>query len=117
ASGFGPMPAMTPVAVGYGAGTRDLDGRPNVVQVVIGTTVASEPALVSPGQPVTLLEVNVDDTTGEVLAHAVTTLLGAGAHDAWITPIVMKKGRPAHTVSALADPSIAPDLARLLCVE
>ena len=52
-----------------------------------------------------LLEVNVDDATGETLAHAVAALLDAGAHDAWITPIVMKKGRPAHTVSALADPA------------
>ena len=116
ANGFGPLPSMTPVAVGYGAGTRELDGRPNVVQVVIGTA-ALEPALVAPGQPVTLLEANVDDTTGEVLAHTVTALLGAGAHDAWITPIVMKKGRPAHTVSVLTDPALAPDLAALLCAE
>ena len=64
-----------------------------------------------PGQPVVLLEANVDDATGEVLAHAVAALLDAGAHDAWITPIVMKKGRPAHTVSALADPALAAQLA------
>jgi uncharacterized protein (TIGR00299 family) protein len=116
ATGFGPMPAMTPRAVGYGAGTRDLDGRPNVVQVVIGTATPAA-ALAPPGQPVTLLEVNVDDTTGEVLAHTVTALLGAGAHDAWITPIVMKKGRPAYTVSVLADPVLAPELAARLCAE
>ena len=116
ARGFGPMPAMVPHAVGYGAGTRDLDGRPNVVQVVIGSAAAA-PGLAAPGQPVTLLEVNVDDATGEVLAHAVGALLGAGAHDAWITPIVMKKGRPAHTVSVLADPALAPTLAMLLCAE
>jgi pyridinium-3,5-bisthiocarboxylic acid mononucleotide nickel chelatase len=57
------------------------------------------------GTPVTLLEANVDDVTGEVLAHAVSTLLAAGAHDAWLTPIVMKKGRAAHTLSVLCDPS------------
>ena len=57
-----------------------------------------------PGQPVVLLEANVDDVTGEVLAHAIGALLEAGAHDAWITPIIMKKGRPGHTVSVLADP-------------
>ena len=45
------------------------------------------------------LEVNVDDVTGEVLAHTIAALLAAGAHDAWATPIVMKKGRPAHTVA------------------
>jgi uncharacterized protein (TIGR00299 family) protein len=116
ASGFGPMPAMTPHAVGYGAGTRDLDGRPNVVQVEIGTATPALP-LGLPGQPVMLLEVNVDDATGEVLAHTITALLATGAHDAWVTPIVMKKGRPAHTVSVLADPVLAPDVAARLCAE
>ena len=58
-----------------------------------------------------LLEVNVDDATGEVLAHTVAALLDAGAHDAWVTPIVMKKGRPAHTVHALCDPALADAIA------
>jgi uncharacterized protein (DUF111 family) len=66
---------------------------------------------------VTLLEVNVDDATGETLAHAVAALLDAGAHDAWITPIVMKKGRPAHTVSALADPALADQVGAVLVRE
>ncbi len=92
---------MTVSATGFGAGGRDLEGRPNVVQVVVGSARAAE---ATPGQPVVLLEANVDDATGEVLAHAVGRLLDAGAHDAWITPIVMKKGRPAHTVAALVDP-------------
>jgi uncharacterized protein (TIGR00299 family) protein len=118
ASGFGPLPAMTPTAVGYGAGTRDMDGRPNVVQVVVGQPAATADAVGRPpGQPVTLLEVNVDDATGETLAHAIAALLNAGAHDAWVTPIVMKKGRPAHTVSVLADPALVADLARQLSVE
>jgi uncharacterized protein (TIGR00299 family) protein len=116
AGGFGPLPPMTPAAIGYGAGGRDLDGRPNVVQVVIGTATDS-PTLAPPGQPVTLLEVNVDDATGEVLSHAVSVLLAAGAHDAWITPILMKKGRPAYTVSVLAEPVLSPALAELLCAE
>jgi uncharacterized protein (TIGR00299 family) protein len=95
---FGPMPSMVVESVGYGAGTRDTDGRPNVVQVVIGEATTSSPG---PGQPVELLECNVDDITGEVIAHTIAALLAAGAHDAWATPIVMKKGRPAHTVHAL----------------
>jgi uncharacterized protein (TIGR00299 family) protein len=102
---FGPPPAMTPAVVGYGAGARDMDGRPNLVQVVVGTA-APESMGTTPGQAATLLEVNVDDATGETLAVAVVTLLDAGAYDAWITPIVMKKGRPAHTVSALCDPAL-----------
>ena len=100
---FGPMPAMQVRSVGYGAGTRDVPGRPNVVQVVVGDTVATTPPSPADGQPVELLECNVDDVTGEVVAHAIAQLLAAGAHDAWATPIVMKKGRPAFTVHALCD--------------
>jgi uncharacterized protein (DUF111 family) len=71
----------------------------------------------APGQPVVALEANVDDATGEVLAHTVAALLEAGAHDAWVTPIVMKKGRPAHLVSALADTALAAQVARVLTAE
>ncbi len=111
-STFGPLPSMTIAATGFGAGTRELDGLPNLTQVVLGT-LADEPGSAG-AQPVRLLEVNVDDATGEVLAHTVAALLDAGAHDAWVTPIVMKKGRPAHTVSALADTAMAAQVARVL---
>jgi hypothetical protein len=113
---FGPLPAMTVERVGYGAGTADPAGRPNVVQVVVGTLVEPS-ATPGPGREAALLEVNVDDVTGEVLAHTVAALLAAGAHDAWATPIVMKKGRPAHTVSALADPALAGQVASRLTAE
>ena len=111
--GWGPLPPMEVQAVGFGAGTRDIDGRPNVVQVVVGRGAE----VGGPGQPVVQLEVNVDDATGEVLAHAIGALLDAGAHDAWVTPIVMKKGRPAYTVAALADPAIAAQVAAVLTRE
>ena len=115
ACGYGPMPAMTVEAVGFGAGSRDIDGLPNATQVVVGTAAADTAS--PPGQPVTLLEANVDDVTGETVAHAVAALLDAGAHDAWITPILMKKGRPAYTVSALCDPSSAAQVAGVLSAE
>ncbi len=99
---WGPMPAMVVTSAGFGAGTADLGDRPNLTRVVVGRTRRRHRRV--PGQPVVLLEANVDDVTGETLAYAVDALLAAGAHDAWITPIVMKKGRPAHTVSVLADP-------------
>lgn len=108
--GWGAMPAMEIGAIGFGAGSRDIDGRPNVVQVVLGSRVD---ALAS-GQPVLQLEVNVDDATGETLAHTVAMLLEAGAHDAWVTPIVMKKGRPAYTVAALCDTSLGAQIAEVL---
>lgn len=97
ATSYGAMPPMTVVASGFGAGSRELPDRPNLTQVVLGEAIA---APVTDGQPVVLLEANLDDATGEVLAHTVAELLAAGAHDAWITPIIMKKGRPAHTVHA-----------------
>jgi uncharacterized protein (TIGR00299 family) protein len=113
---FGPMPAINVTSVGYGAGSADIAGRPNVVQVVVG--VAIEPTeLPEPGQPVRLLETNVDDATGEVIAHTIAVLMAAGAHDAWATPIVMKKGRPAHTVHALCDPSAEALIGALLLRE
>ena len=84
------------------------------MQIVVGSAPTAE---ASPSQPVVLLEANVDDATGEVLAHAVGRLLDSGAHDAWITPIVMKKGRPAHTVAALVDPVDAGRIAGVLTAE
>ena len=105
-----PVPAMTVTATGYGAGSRDVEGRPNVVQAIVGTTGHGTEALVQ-------LESNVDDVTGEVLAHALGRLLDAGALDAWATPIVMKKGRPAHTVAALARPADVDAVRRALLHE
>jgi pyridinium-3,5-bisthiocarboxylic acid mononucleotide nickel chelatase len=116
--GWGPLPAMQIQATGFGAGTRDLDGLPNAVQVVIGTTGESATdSAVTAGQPAVLLEANLDDATGEVLAHTMAEALDAGAHDCWITPIVMKQGRPAHVVSVLCEPVLADQLAALLMAE
>ncbi|MBA2752313.1 MAG: nickel pincer cofactor biosynthesis protein LarC, partial [Actinobacteria bacterium] len=115
ASGYGPLPPMTIEATGFGAGSREIDDLPNLTQVVLGT--ATTDARRHEGQPVILVEANVDDATGETLSHAVAQLLEAGAHDAWLTPIVMKKGRPAYTVSALSDPALAEQVARILVAE
>ncbi len=68
---WGPMPALTIDRTGFGAGTADLGERPNLVQVVIGDRSAE----LTDGQPVVLLEANVDDATGETLAHAIAELL------------------------------------------
>ncbi len=115
ASGFGAMPAMSTSAIGYGAGTADTAERANVVQVVVGRHDGNGDD--AEGTPVALLEANVDDVTGEVLAHTVARLLAAGAHDAWVTPIVMKKGRPAHTVSALCNPASVASMRSILLDE
>lgn len=112
---FGASPAMTITSAGYGAGTRDLPGRPNVTGVLIGTAASNEhlpspaaglAAVQRAGSTTELVELaaNLDDVTGEVLGHAIEALLDAGALDAWAVPIVMKKGRPAHTLTALCRP-------------
>ena len=85
AVGFGPLPAMRIEATGFGAGTRELDERPNLLQVVLGDDGAAR----TPGQPVTLLEVNVDDATGETIAHAVAALL-AVAPDHPAAPAILQ---------------------------
>ncbi len=101
ATSFERWPSFAPERVGWGAGTRELPDRPNLLRVVLGTrNGASEETIV--GASHVVLEANVDDMTGEVAAHAIEALLTAGALDAWATPITMKKGRPALTISALA---------------
>jgi pyridinium-3,5-bisthiocarboxylic acid mononucleotide nickel chelatase len=107
---FGPVPTMSLRGVGYGAGGRDPAGRANVLQALLGAPVAEVGSRVH-------LETNVDDVTGEVLGHVIRCLLDAGAVDAWVAPIVMKKGRPAHTVHALVEPSLAAECERVLLAE
>ena len=113
---WGPLPAMTVEASGYGAGTRDLDGRVNAAQLVVGT-LAEKTSMVGDAQPLVELTVNVDDATGETLAHTIGALLDAGAADAWIVPVVMKKGRPGHLVCALVDVAGASSVAEVLTSE
>ena len=114
--GFGPMPALVPSVVGYGAGNREIDGTPNVTQVVIGAaTEHARPPL--EGQPLAVVEATVDDATGEALAHTISTLLENGAVDAWVTAVTMKKGRPGHVVTALCDPALAAGMAAVLAAE
>jgi pyridinium-3,5-bisthiocarboxylic acid mononucleotide nickel chelatase len=114
-SQFGPIPAMTIEASGFGAGAHELEGTPNCTQVVIGTSASSHTAV--GGQSLVVLESNLDDATGETLAHAISQLMDAGALDAWIQPIVMKRGRPGHVLSALCDPVLARELAAVITAE
>ena len=91
-----PLPPMRVHRVGVGAGGRDPEELPNVVRLVLGEP-AAEP---SPPGPV-VLETNVDDLDPRLWPGVLDGLFAAGASDAWLTPILMKKGRPAHTLSVL----------------
>ena len=97
---FGPLPPLTLEAVGYGAGARDLPDRPNVVRVLLGAEQAGTAAR----RPAVLVECTLDDLPGELVADAVAASLSAGALDAWITPVQMKKGRPGVVLTAVARP-------------
>lgn len=95
---FGPVSPMRIEATGYGAGKRDTE-LPNVVRVLIGES--DRPAS---SRSAFLIESNIDDMSPELIAHACERLLESGAADAWTSPIVMKKGRSAVTLSVLASP-------------
>lgn len=112
ASRFGPMPAMTVTAVGYGAGSRDLPAA-NVTRLVIGEPAPSVPDGLS-RETVVELCANLDHLSPEHVAFAAEELLEAGALDVWQTPVVMKKGRAAVLFTALAMPPDADRLAGLL---
>jgi uncharacterized protein (TIGR00299 family) protein len=109
-SSFGPLPDMMITASGFGGGAGEMDDLPNCTQVVIGRRPSQ--ASVGPGQAVLVLETNLDDVTGEQLGHAVATALDAGALDAWVSPVTMKKGRPGHVLHVLTDAPHAGALRR-----
>jgi uncharacterized protein (TIGR00299 family) protein len=108
---FGTMPEMAVSRIGYGLGLRDHPTQPNALRAVLGEGAARAP---SRGDEVAVLETNVDDATPEVLASAVERLLAAGARDAFLSPVLMKKGRPGVLVTVLADPDRAEALAEAL---
>lgn len=112
ATATGPLPAMSVEAVGVGAGARELPDRANVLRLVLGTPVAGPTA---GGWQV--IEANVDDMDPRMWPGVLDRLLEAGAADAWLTPILMKKGRPAHTVSALVDAGSADAVRDVLTTE
>ncbi len=108
-AGFGALPAMTIRSVGYGAGHRDGEHRPNVLRVIIGETDD-----IGDTDEIVVLEANLDDVSGEIIGHACDLLMLAGALDVFTTPIFMKKGRPATMITVLAEPDQAISLEEIL---
>ena len=96
---FGPMPAMTVETLGVGAGSREYPGLPNVVRAFVGTAVV--PAGISQTGNI-IVECNIDDLDPRVLPVVIDRLLESGALDAYVTPLVMKKGRPGHLITAIS---------------
>jgi pyridinium-3,5-bisthiocarboxylic acid mononucleotide nickel chelatase len=115
ARAYGPMPPLTPIAVGWGAGDRDLPDRPNLLRVVAGRAAAA--VVTSDEHDFVVVEANVDDMNPELAQPLLDALFAAGAVDAWFTPIVMKKGRPALTAAALAPAAARAAVAEALLRE
>ena len=102
ADAWGDLPTMSIERVGHGAGARDFEDRPNVLRAVLGRDLASGAA---ERKLVAVLECQIDDATPQELAHAAEQILAAGALDAFVTPTVMKKGRPGHLLTVVARPA------------
>ena len=110
ATSYGGQPAMTVRSVGVGAGGRDPATHANVLRLFVGEEVSTGSTtregstthrVVEPVETPLLLETNIDDLDPRIWPNVIAALLTAGASDAWLTPILMKKGRPAHTLTAL----------------
>jgi uncharacterized protein (TIGR00299 family) protein len=107
---FGPLPPMNVRAIGYGTGTRELADRANVLRAIVGEPLG---AVDLPAAAQTLLfEANVDDMSPQLVGPLYEALAAAGAVDVWSAPVLMKKGRPALTISALAPAREAPAVER-----
>jgi pyridinium-3,5-bisthiocarboxylic acid mononucleotide nickel chelatase len=111
AAGAGAMPAMRVTAVGYGAGTMELE-TPNVLRVFVG-----EAAVAAPTETIVQVETTVDDMSPQLYEPLLERLLESGALDAWLTPVIMKRSRPGVVLTALCEPGRVADLSRLLFEE
>lgn len=123
AESYGPMPAMTLVATGHGAGTRELPDRPNILRIVAGqeptdatpASVDSEPSR----EAASLWEVaaNIDDMNPQLVPPILDSLLSLGARDAWLTQTLMKKGRPGLQLQVLVDSEHRPTVIQYILTE
>ncbi len=114
---FGGWPSMRTERCGYGAGTKELADRPNLLRVVLGREDLAAAQAVPAKSTHVVVETNVDDMSAEIAAYAMSAVLAAGALDAWTTPIGMKKGRSALMLSALIRPEMLDSITRVLLSE
>ncbi|MFZ5899127.1 MAG: nickel pincer cofactor biosynthesis protein LarC [Bacillota bacterium] len=113
AAAAGSIPPMTVEAVGYGAGTADF-GFPNTLRAVLGQAGTKESVAT---ETISVLETNLDDVNPEILPEVIRKLLDEGAYEAFITPVIMKKGRPGTKLTVLAHEHDRLRMARLIIAE
>jgi uncharacterized protein (TIGR00299 family) protein len=112
---FGPQPAMKVSAIGYGAGTTDLETQPNVLRIMIGEAAGKR--VEGHGGTIRVLEANLDDMSPQIFGYVMEKALAAGALDVFATPIQMKKSRPGMLVTILCAPEDEPKFQEMLFAE
>jgi pyridinium-3,5-bisthiocarboxylic acid mononucleotide nickel chelatase len=112
---FGPQPPMTVSAIGYGAGTVDLENQPNVLRLMIGESAAKSTVLAQ--ETISVLEANLDDMNPQIYGYFLEKALAAGALDVFATAVQMKKNRPGMLVTVLCHPPDSEKLSKLLFEE
>jgi len=113
---FAPFPAMSIEKSGYGAGTRDFPGHPNVLRLTIGESQAEVVGNIS-SETISVLEANLDDLNPQVFGYVVDRLLEEGALDTFALPVQMKKNRPGMLLTVLSRPEDASRLTRIIFTE
>jgi len=117
ASRFGAFPEMKIDRSGYGAGSRDFPGHPNVLRLTIGETASDALAANTASEMITVLEANIDDLNPQVFGYVIDRLFDEGALDAFGVPVQMKKNRPGMLLTVLCKPDDASKLTQLIFTE
>jgi hypothetical protein len=107
-----PVPALRVTGVGWGSGSRELPDRPNLLRIVVG-----DADVAAASEDVAVLEATIDDLPPQIYEHVLERLLAAGARDAFLVPVVMKKSRPGTLLRVLADPAAREALAAIVFAE
>lgn len=116
ASRFSSFPRMKPERSGYGAGTRDFKGFPNVVRLTVGEAAQVDVPAANT-EEISILEANVDDMTPQVFGYVMDRALELGALDAFGTAVQMKKNRPGMQLTVLCRPEDRQRMERLIFAE
>ena len=112
---FGPQPQMTVSSIGYGAGSIELEGQPNVVRIMIGE--AADKVITGFDEEISVIEANLDDMNPQIYGYFLEKALAAGALDVYTTPVQMKKNRPGTLLTLLCKPQDTNSLMSLVFAE
>ncbi len=112
AARFETAPEMIIKGVGYGAGSRQYENRPNLLRAVLGESLS-----IADLDTVVLLETNIDDMNPQIYDLLFDRLYHTGALEAYLTPVIMKKSRPGHVLTVICKKSVAPAISSVIFTE